>query len=190
MKKLLLIVGIFALVLLPASAFADLTGTNVNAAYLFPDSGTVYGSTNVTVGAGPEITCPGGFLGGGFCNGFANVTTLDIDANSITLNEACCTSYTGASFNGQAYTLDSSFTITGFTLTDSGLSGLTDADVTFSGNEIMINLQGISVGDANGGPGVYTLTLDTIETPEPGSIFLFGSGLAGLAGIIRRKIAK
>jgi len=28
------------------------------------------------------------------------------------------------------------------------------------------------------------------ETPEPGSIFLFGTGLAGLAGIIRRRIAK
>jgi len=34
-----------------------------------------------------------------------------------------------------------------------------------------------------------TVTLEVI-TPEPGSIFLFGTGLAGLAGLIRRKLAK
>lgn len=34
-----------------------------------------------------------------------------------------------------------------------------------------------------------TVTLEVV-TPEPGSILLFGTGLAGLAGMIRRKLAK
>jgi|GEM_PF-5357370 hypothetical protein len=51
----------------------------------------------------------------------------------------------------------------------------------------------------NSGPsGVeYSATINTpsnpnihVTTPEPGSLFLFGSGLVGLAGMMRRKVAR
>jgi len=36
----------------------------------------------------------------------------------------------------------------------------------------------------------YAWRLDSSATPEPGSLFLLGTGMVGLAGILRRKIAK
>src|SRR5438105_11472957 len=163
MKKLLLCSILCVAVMLPVSAFADLTGTSVTANYLFPNSGSVYGSSTVTVGPGAELTCPGGSGGGGFCSGFAQFTTLDIGANTITLSENCCTAYNPAAFNGQQYFIDPSMTIVGFTLTSSGFPGLSASNVNFLGNMIEINLQGLPVDNSS-----YTLTVNT--TPEPGSM--------------------
>jgi hypothetical protein len=40
--------------------------------------------------------------------------------------------------------------------------------------------------------GGETFTINTADatTPEPGSVMLFGSGLLGLAGILRRRISR
>jgi hypothetical protein len=77
-------------------------------------------------------------------------------------------------------------------------SGYGDNGITFSniGNGNMsgtVNFPGIG---ANGGTAWFSLedpvdlNLQVNPTPEPGSLVLFGSGLIGLAGAIRRKLAK
>jgi len=47
-----------------------------------------------------------------------------------------------------------------------------------------------SDNNAGGGPEgmIFGGTVDYTVTPEPGTLLLLGSGLVGLAGIVRRKI--
>ena len=64
----------------------------------------------------------------------------------------------------------------GFGATPSGATGLLTA-----------NLVG-TASAASGGSGTISSGDLTLATPEPGSIMLLGTGLFGLAGIIRRKL--
>jgi hypothetical protein len=77
-------------------------------------------------------------------------------------------------------------------------TGYADNGITFSniaGNDMSgtVNFPGIA---ANGGSAWFSLedpvdlSLQVNPTPEPGSLVLLGSGLFGLAGMIRRKLAK
>jgi hypothetical protein len=62
--------------------------------------------------------------------------------------------------------------------TDSGLAPTTPVPGTYD------------VAGANGGdPGTWTVSETTPSTPEPGSIVLFGSGVVGLAMMIKRRLA-
>jgi PEP-CTERM motif len=47
---------------------------------------------------------------------------------------------------------------------------------------------GTNFGNCGLGGETFTLTSGVNTTPEPGSIMLFGSGILGLAGVLRRKI--
>ena len=50
---------------------------------------------------------------------------------------------------------------------------------------------GINFGDCGVGGESFTLTGSTLgTTPEPSSILLFGSGILGLAGVLRRKLTR
>ena len=48
----------------------------------------------------------------------------------------------------------------------------------------------IVAGNGDLGTGVTTLQADVTTVPEPGSLALFGTGLAGMAGVIRRRLRK
>jgi hypothetical protein len=49
---------------------------------------------------------------------------------------------------------------------------------------------GTDFGDCGTGGETFTLNTADATTPEPGSVMLFGSGLLGLAGILRRRISR
>ena len=90
------------------------------------------------------------------------------------------------------------FSITGGSVTISAggntlFSGsFSSGTVTVSGS--IVNIQGFTTGGSTVatvitlGRGQIIGSSDTIVTPEPGTIGLLGTGLIGLAGIVRRKL--
>ncbi len=47
---------------------------------------------------------------------------------------------------------------------------------------------GVAIGGCGDGGEAFTLYTSSGTTPEPGSMIMFGSGILGLAGVLRRKI--
>jgi hypothetical protein len=59
-----------------------------------------------------------------------------------------------------------------------------DSRISFSGDDIWINMSGLSLYDSNDS---VTLSFTTSVVPLPAAVWLFGSGLLGLVGVARRK---
>src|ERR1700730_7360760 len=101
MRKQIIGLGLILMTAVPANA-ATLVGSTVSLEYLFPDSATVFGSSNLFVASDPTtLSCSPG--GAGVCSAFAENATFTVTADSITLNEAAGSGYTSATFNGLQY---------------------------------------------------------------------------------------
>ena len=75
--------------------------------------------------------------------------------------------------------LDMGAAITDVTLV-TGIAGLDLSRVSFTADSVMVDMHGLALGFGNS----FTLTLTAV--PEPASLALFGTALAGIAGLRRR----
>jgi hypothetical protein len=158
---------------------ASLAGTIDYAGFGMSSSGTASVTGTATVGGSLTITL--GMLsvnGGAFTSG---VGTAVITAP--TLGTSCgagCFNITGGSvsvWSGGVNLFTGNFT---------------SGTVTVNGS--IMNVQGFLTNGSsvatviNMGKGGIIGSSDTIVTPEPGTLGLLGTGLVGLAGLVRRKL--
>ena len=89
--------------------------------------------------------------------------------------------------------------VTGGTLTIKSAGGATLFSGSFTGGTVMTTSGttwvNASLGSAGGSGQISfgvgrlgTVSGDTVVTPEPGTLGLLGTGLVGLAGLVRRKL--
>jgi hypothetical protein len=177
---------------------------------------TLYGGGTVFFTA--ALTANGGTGGATLTiNSLSDTLTLKAAGASVPVNLALTGTYTPSSaivitavtppqpvVNTPVVTIPSSNISSGL-LTDStdltDFSGLGNVDLTLSGSDFTTysgNLTGTgylaSVGSTSTGGGDATVTYNYIgqpgNTPEPGTLSLFGTGLLGLAGMLRYRFGK
>jgi len=198
MKKVFLLLALA--LALPAAAFA---GSSVD----FSNSGgTLTGSSGDFSLTGSTLIAVNGYNGGGLITG-SNLGTVTFTTPGLS---------TGSLQMGGTFGAGGSFTITA-NGTD-GLNGTLFSGTFTSGTWTMVTLAngthnytltGVLAGTLGSGYSTNGVTVQltintgkgffngstrissgdtTVTVPEPGSLGLFGTGLLGVAGLIRRKI--
>lgn len=141
----------------------------------------VYTDTVATVGLPPVIA--GIPVGSTVDNNVFTATFTDIAGVSL-LNVTDLCANVGVLHAANPCSLAFSFTDTNlgvpYLMSDVNLLGLLSADVN-------ANVLNIEVGGASIGGGSATFGFGPAPTPEPGSLALLGTGVLGIAGVVRRK---
>jgi PEP-CTERM motif len=171
MKHLIFAGLLLMLLSLPNHANAQiLTGETITTTYLFPDTSTVY--------AGPTATLiPSGGI---TISNFASFTDINFSANNILITADRNAGINAVSFDGFEF-FDPSGIFSSVTLNPSSTyAGLLPSNISFDANHIFVNVVGL--------PGLTGQTiLLNINTPEPATMLIFGTGLLAIAGFLRRK---
>ena len=122
--------------------------------------------------------------------------SIDAGNNFIDINfsnSSPFSSFSSAYQNGYLFTFDSAsaIDITGASI-DSNVTtlGLTANDLVFTGNQLFVNVEGLSFNTSTFARINLTSEGGISAVPLPSAVWLMGSGLIGLAGIARRKKAK
>jgi len=166
---------LFLLLLSVGSAFADLTGANATINYIYPDEGTVL----QTLATG-NVPLTGNSFG-------QHDVTVNPDSITLTNVEGGNVFFLTSSFNGYQVVVNSGGDpITGVTIAVNNVTGFDASRVTFDATDVWFNMQDLTTN-----PGLdiqLDLQFGAGAVPEPGSLVLLGSGLVGVAGMIRKKL--
>ena len=176
-KKILLLLGVLMLFLATA-AQADILGDTVTIQYYSPDKSSPWGAPLHTTGV---VTLLGVSL-----NLFDNqlVTVFADHVDLVALRDS---SFLGpVPFNGVSIEdLTNPGVFTSFSVDPaSNVVGFDVSRVSIDGGLLWINYEELGTPHDS----LARVDFETAAIPEPASILLFGTGLAGLAGLLRRKL--
>lgn len=182
-----------ALSTLPAKA--DLTGSTYHfgtsttgTVQVLSTPGTYTDPANPGFCIGPPTACSsGGGVSGSFA--FANVNP---SLSTITFTFFGSTAGASGSFSVDLsnFVVPDHDQITGITFASGSMAGGSES-VSWNGTDAIFT--GISANDfdAIGGvSAVFDVAMTPTATPEPGSLLMLGTGLVGLAGVLRRKLTQ
>ena len=161
----------FTVSLLNGNRFVE-TGAGGNSLFLFNDG--IAGSTITTIATAPNT--PAGGL-----SGATNQAAIMADGTGTFTAQVFCT--VASDCNGGSAPVMTSLT---FTVTNATLAQLETANA--NGNMFVADLLcGAAQTNCTGLTGPVDVHMTT-TTPEPGTLLLFGSGLLGVAGLVRRRV--
>jgi hypothetical protein len=178
----------------PAQAGPSLIGTS--ATFVINETGYPPASDTFTVVSGTDITCTGtgsgSFAAGTGGSGIPNTcefgggfgpAAIGFGAMSISFFYPGSPGYFGAAAVNQFdfESLNPGAPITGAILSQTGITGLSQADVSTTADSVIVNDAGDYLTTDSG----YTLTLEEATIPEPDALAMLLPGLAGLAAARR-----
>lgn len=180
----------FSIMLSGPSAAASLVGDTVHFQRVF--DGVVFDSSDAVVGPGSEFSPPW--------------FSMEISDSSIALTglpDSGGFGYAGADNIQQYFEISSldwpdapELVITGTNVQIAGsirvddprAAPFSDANISFTGHAVKIDVGGYSFGESSIFIGLLTDNITPV--PLPPAFWLFGSGLAGLSGIFARKAVR
>lgn len=177
--KILTLGLLFLFVAQTQSYAVSLLGSTVNVSAYFPDLSTlIYDAGNQVVGGGLEYPFNTIF---GYDGISINLSDTQIEVGfSFFPNPPLA--FGGATFNGFVIT-----DLSGVFLSASYASGVVPDSISFAGNQLFLNYQGVLPTLPN---TIIDITTGAAAVPLPASLPLFAGGLAGLGWLTRSRKRK